>query len=310
MFWKVFIIVVQFSAKNILFFFRKNQQLSQTPFYVSGRILRGNFLLSTFVTFSNFEHRFFCLPAKTYEQWFQSCILRSHRSILMGFLEKKPLFWIIFGPWAETLQPSGKIFLAELTKLFSTCPYKQLKEKPDSQKFFISIIFGRWAISFSIWQRFLGSIVKTTFYTSIEKFREEILYWQTVFFFFGPRAKNSRPYGKTFQQGCRNSFIRVHSNILRSNVFLNFFLSFPDDERTIFAFSRFFPTGLSELHYTCPPVKIELKLCSFEGNAFFHLFRTLSKNFLACWQNFFGWFIKTAFYVSIGTLWGEKLLFW
>ena len=226
------------------------------------------------------------------------------------FLEKKPLFWIIFGPWAETLQPFGKIYLAELSKLFSTCPYKQLKEKPDSQNFFISIIFGRWAISFSIWQRFLGSIVKTTFYTSIEKFREEILYWQTVFFFFGPRAKNSRPYGKTFQQGCRNSIIRVHSNILRSNVFLNFFLSFSDDERTIFAFSRFFPTGLSELHYTCPPVKIELKLCSFEGNAFFHLFRTLSKKFLACWQNFFGWFIKTAFYVSIGTLWGEKLLFW
>ena len=116
------------------------------------------------------------------------------------FLEKKPLFWIIFGPWAETLQPSGKIFLAELTKLFSTCPYKQLKEKPDSQKFFISIIFGRWAISFSIWQRFLGSIVKTTFYSSIEKFREEILYWQTVFFFFGPWAKNSRPSGKTFHK--------------------------------------------------------------------------------------------------------------
>ena len=130
------------------------------------------------------------------------------------------------------------------------------------------------------------------------------------FFLFRARAKNSRSSGKTFQQGCRNSNIRVHRNILRSNVFLNFFLSFSDDERTIFAFSRFFPTGLSELHYTCLPVKIELKLCSFEGNAFFHLFRTLSKKFLACWQKFFGGFIKTAIYVSIGTLWREKLLFW
>ena len=176
--------------------------------------------------------------------------------------------------------------------------------------FFISIIFGRWAINFGIWQRFLGSIVKTTFYSSIEKIRGEILYWQTVFFFFGPRAKNSRPSGKTFQQGCRNSIIRVHRNILRSNVFLNFFLSFWDDERTIFAFSRFFPTGLSKLLSTCPQVQVEPKLCSFEGKAFFHLFRTLSKKFLACWQNFFGGFIKTAFYVSIGTLWGEKLLFW
>ena len=202
------------------------------------------------------------------------------------FLEQKPLFWIIFGPWAETLLPSGKTYLAELSKLFSTCPYKQLKEEHDSQNFFISINFGRWAISFGIWQRFLGSTVKTTFYTSIEKFRGEILYWQTVFSFFGPRAKNSRPSGKTFQQGCRKSIIRVHSNILRSNVFLNFFLSFWDDERTTFAFSRFFPTGLSKLLSTCPQVQVELKLCSFEGNAFFHLFRTLSKKFLACWQKF------------------------
>ena len=211
-----------FLQKTFCFSWEKNQQFRQTPFYVSGRILRDNFLLSTFVTFSNFEQRFFCLLAKTYEQWFQSCILRSHRIFLMGFFGKKLLFWIIFRPWAEALQSSGK----------------------------------------------------------------------------------------TFQQGCRNSIIRVHSSILRSNVFLNFFLSFPDDERTILAFSWFFPTGLSELHYTRPPVKIELKLCSFEGNAFFHLFRTLSKKFLACWQNFFGGFIKTAFYVSIGTLWGEKLLFW
>ena len=108
LFWKVFIIVVHFSAKNILFFFRKNQQLSQTPFYVSGRILRGNFLLSTFVTFSNFEHRFFCLPAKTYEQWFQSCILRSHRRILMGFFGKKASvlnhFWTLNGNSSAFLQ--------------------------------------------------------------------------------------------------------------------------------------------------------------------------------------------------------------
>ena len=97
------------------------------------------------------------------------------------FLEQKPLFWIIFGPWAETLLPSGKTYLAELSKLFSTCPYKQLKEEHDSQNFFISIIFGRWAISFGIWQRFLGSIVKTTFYTSIEKLRGEKFCWQTVF---------------------------------------------------------------------------------------------------------------------------------
>ena len=152
------------------------------------------------------------------------------------FLEKKPLFWTISGSWAETLQPSGKTYLADLSKLFSTCPYKQLKEEHVSQNFFISINFGRWAISFGIWQRFLGSIVKTTFYTSIEKFRGEILYWQTVFFFFGPRAKNSRPSGKTFQQGCRNSIIRVHRNILRSNVFLKFFLSFSDDEWTFFGF--------------------------------------------------------------------------
>ena len=97
---------------------------------------------------------------------------------------------------------------------------------------------------------------------------------------------------------------------MRSNVFLNFFLSFWYDERTIFAFSRFFLTGLSKLLSTCPQVQVEPKLCSFEGKAFFHLFRTLSKKFLACWQNLFGGFIKTAFYVSIGTLWGEKLLFW
>ena len=139
--------------------------------------------------------------------------------------------------------------------------------------------------------------------------RRNIILTDSFFLFRAPSEKFSA-FRQNFSTRLSNSIIRVHSNILRSNVFLNFFLSFPDDERTIFAFSRFFPTGLSELHYTCPPVKIELKLCSFEGNAFFHLFRTVSKNFLACWQNFFGWFIKTAFYVSIGTLWGEKLLFW
>ena len=137
------------------------------------------------------------------------------------FLEQKPLFWIIFGPWAETLLPSGKTYLAELSKLFSTCPYKQLKEEHDSQNFFISIIFGRWAISFGIWQRSLGSIVKTTFYTSIEKLRGEKFCWQTVFFFFGPQAKNSRPPGKIFQQGCRNSIILVHRYKLSWNYVLS-----------------------------------------------------------------------------------------
>ena len=114
------------------------------------------------------------------------------------FLEKKPLFWIIFGPWAETLQPSGKINLAELSKLFSTCPYKQLKEKHDSQILFISIIFGRWAISFGIWQRFLGSFVKTTFYTSIEKTSRSIILLTDSFFLFRAPSEKFSAFRQNF----------------------------------------------------------------------------------------------------------------
>ena len=184
-----------------------------------------------------------------------------------------------------------------------------MKEKHYSQNFFISIIFGRSAISFGIWQRFLGSIVKTTFYTSKEKVRGEKFYWQTVFFFFGPRAKNSRPSGKTFQQGCRNSIIRVHRNILRSNVFSSFFYPSWTMSKQFSPFLDFFRPVCQSCILRVHRYKLSWILF-FRRNWLFSTFSDFDQNNLACWQKFFGSFIKTAIYVSIGTLWGEILLFW
>ena len=52
-------------------------------------------------------------------------------------------------------------------------------------------------------------------------------------------------------------------------------------------FSRKFLTGLSKLHSICPEEHFETKLHFIEVISPFPFFRTLSKNFLACWQKKF-----------------------
>ena len=67
------------------------------------------------------------------------------------------------------------------------------------------------------------------------------------------------------------------------------------------------------LNFFCPSLKLSKKSWAFrvrkhilEGNSFlrqnfllFYHFWTLTKQFLACWQEFFNWVEGTAFYVSV-----------
>ena len=94
-----------------------------------------------FVTFSNLEQRILWLLAKTYEQWFRSCILRSHRSILMGFLGKKASFLNHFWTLSRNSSALRQNILGRVIKTVFYVSKKTIEGETWFTKFFLFLSF-------------------------------------------------------------------------------------------------------------------------------------------------------------------------
>ena len=284
------------------------------------------------------------LLSKLFWRGFQNCILSVQMTTLRKnkFLEER--FFISFSDIQRKYFVFVKSFSAGSSKLRSTCPAEHFEEnfvrkkiqllfpniepknfRPSGQSFSTGwwklkvygnietffeksnffIILGHWAQKFSAGL----SILHSTHPWHLEK--SFLMKKVNFLIFFGDWAKKFRASGTIFLAGLSKLHYTWHRNIMRKkqNSRELFLISFSDIQRKYFGF-------LSEkFRQSCQYCILRihdniLKDFCWGKLISFYLFRKLSAKFWGFWHNFFGRVVKTALYVSVGTIWKKKNLVW
>ena len=146
--------------------------------------------------------------------------------------------------------------------------------------------------------KFTGRFINLDFTSAWENFDEKKYFWKN----FLPSSRMERKFvcflSKLFRRGCGNDNVFSEQKLFWK--LQRFFHNFETLIDFFPAYWRFNSAGLSKLHFTCPWKTFdEKKLGKFE---FFHYSEFLNENSSRFFRIFFAWFVRTAFYVSIGNL--------
>ena len=133
--------------------------------------------------------------------------------------------------------------------------------------------------------------------------------------FFRPWVECFGVLSKICWRGCKNCFLRAHTNIFFKIFFLKnivFYFSFWDRERRFFGISsKSFPTRCQNCILPLHRVILMRKTFGWKNlKVFLSEFETFSEIFLAvCWE-IFGRFVAIGIYVFIRFLLREKIFVW
>ena len=155
-----------------------------------------------------------------------------------------------------------------------------------------------WCRTKCFLSKITGRFINLDFTSAWEKFDEKKCFWK----YFVPSSRMERKLvcflSKLFRRGCGNDNVFSEQKLFWK--LQRFFLNFETLIDFFPAFWHFISAGLSKLHFTCPwKIFDEKKLGKFE---FFHYSEFLNENSSLFFRILFAWFVKTAFYVSIGNL--------
>ena len=174
---------------------------------------------------------------------------------------------------------------------------KILSEKIFFQKPIIFHHFVIWNEMFSL--KIYRQVHKSRFYVCVGKLWRKKIFLKKFSTILSHGEKTCLLFVKTFSDGVVETTMSFQNKNCFEN-FNGFFHNFDTLIDFFPGFWHFISAGLSKLHFTCPwKIFDEKKLGKFE---FFHYSEFLNENSSRFFRILFAWFVKTAFYVSIGNL--------
>ena len=174
---------------------------------------------------------------------------------------------------------------------------KILSEKIFFQKPIIFHHFVIWNEMFSL--KIYRQVHKSRFYVCVGKLWRKKNIFEKIFYHPLAWWENLSAFCQNFfRRGCGNDNVFSEQKLFWK--LQRFFHNFETLIDFFPGFWHFISAGLSKLHFTCPwKIFDEKKLGKFE---FFHYSEFLNENSSRFFRILFAWFVKTAFYVSIGNL--------